>query len=426
MKSPLNYCSTTAECILGIILLSYPALHFLVPGGMNGAMFALTLFSLYLLFAGCRRGASLTSSEIAFGIAMPSGLVAIFIVQLHHGDLSAKYFDSAARFLLAVPIFYALRYTEGVKIYTALQYAFPLGAIAALIAVGVEHPSVSRPATTSFINHIHLGDVALLLGFLSLFSVNWIRQDSLAVKALKISGLLAGLVVSVLSHARGGWIAIPIFVALYIYSRSQGTYLKKLPMMAVTTGLVMLLGYLFVEPIQLRVGMIHSDLAQFQTGNADTSIGIRLQLWGAAVQLFSESPLFGVGADGFALAMGPLSENGQITWLAARFGRGEVHSEILAQTVRFGILGLGYILAVYFVPLYIFMRSVKSANYQQSVAALMGVCVIFGFFIFGLTVEIFNLKMTAAFYCTTVAILLAAATTNIEQRHSGDSAAKCG
>ena len=40
----------------------------------------------------------------------------------------------------------------------------------------------------------------------------------------------------------------------------------------------------------------------------------------------------------------------------------------------------------------------------------MGMCVTLGFFVFGLTVETFNLKMTAAFYSTTIAVLLAAAT----------------
>jgi hypothetical protein len=40
----------------------------------------------------------------------------------------------------------------------------------------------------------------------------------------------------------------------------------------------------------------------------------------------------------------------------------------------------------------------------------MGVCLVEGFFIFGLTVEIFNLKVTDAFFSLTVAVLLPAAT----------------
>jgi O-antigen ligase len=40
----------------------------------------------------------------------------------------------------------------------------------------------------------------------------------------------------------------------------------------------------------------------------------------------------------------------------------------------------------------------------------MGICLVLGFFIFGLTVEIFNLKMTATFFAFTLAVLMAAAT----------------
>lgn len=70
--------------------------------------------------------------------------------------------------------------------------------------------------------------MALLLGFLSLFSVNWIRMDHPIVKLLKIIGLIAGLSISVLSGARGGWVAIPVFVFVFIYFRTNGKPLNKL------------------------------------------------------------------------------------------------------------------------------------------------------------------------------------------------------
>ena len=41
---------------------------------------------------------------------------------------------------------------------------------------------------------------------------------------------------------------------------------------------------------------------------------------------------------------------------------------------------------------------------------MMGMSVTLGFFVFGLTVETFDLKMTAAFYSLTVAVLLAITT----------------
>jgi O-antigen ligase len=66
------------------------------------------------------------------------------------------------------------------------------------------------------------------------------------------------------------------------------------------------------------------------------------------------------------------------------------------------------ILAIYFVPFFLFLRAAKSGTQQQIGAAMMGMCLTLGFFVFGLSVETFNLKMTAAFYSLTVAVLLAA------------------
>lgn len=401
---------TMVNLLLGTILLIYPALLFLVRGGMNGSLFLVALISLSLLVVAGHKGNDRSSgnAEMIFSVAMSSGLAVIFISQLYHQDLGARYFDSSARFLLAVPILLALR-DISVRALSVIQYALPLGAIAALVAVMVENPAVRYNASTSFMNHIHLGDMALLLGFLSIFGIDWIGKDRLAVKALKVCGLLAGLTVSVLSSARGGWIAIPIFVAVYVYCRSRANFFNKIVVAMLIIGAACLLGYLFFEPIHQRLWMAYSDLIQFKSGNVDTSIGVRLQLWKAALYLFAENPILGVGADGFGRAMDALSASGYITHEAAIYGKGEVHNEILAQTVRFGIFGLCSILAIYFVPFFLFLRAAKAGAPLQNGAAMMGMCVTLGFFVFGLTVETFDLKMTAAFYSLTVAVLLALA-----------------
>ena len=400
---------TGPEYIFGAILLCYPALLFLVRGGMNGALFLLTILSLYLLISRKVWKNKLDRTDTYFSVAMASGLIAILLSQIYHHDLVARYFDSDARFLLAIPVLLALRHID-IKVLSIMQYAFPLGAIAAFAAVMATNPRVTADASTSFINHIHLGDLALMLGFLSLFSVNWIWTDHPLVKLLKILGLIAGSYVSVVSSARGGWIAIPVLVFVFVHFRSSGRLFNKLLLATLLIGAVGILGYSLFEPIRERLSMVDSDLASFSGGNPDTSIGIRLQLWNAALHLIAQNPIFGTGADGFASAMDGLSASGFITPTAAGYGKGEVHNEILAHTVRFGIFGLASILAVYFVPFVIFLRAARSQIRQQNVAAMLGMCVTLGFFVFGLTVETFDLKMTAAFYSLTVAVLLAIAT----------------
>ncbi len=407
-----------ADFLLGSLLLLYPVALFAIPGGMNGALFLVAAISLVLLITRRGRGNhAFDAIALPFSIAMGSGMLVVLISQLYHNDLAGRYFDSNARFLLAVPVLLALRQLD-MKVFRGLQYAFPLGAIAAFVMVMINDPRLYY-AETSFLNHIHLGDMALLLGFLSVFGVGWFGQDRFAVKALKVTGLLAGLVVSVISSARGGWAAIPVMVAVYIYARNRDKFLSRLLLALLAICGALLLSYLFVRPVHERLWMIYSDLASYSAGMMDTSLGIRIQLWKAAAHMIADNPLLGVGADGFGRAMDGLAASGVITPQAATFGKGEVHNEILAQTVRFGIFGLCFILSVYFVPFYLFLKAVKSAtaNHPGKVAAMMGMCVTLSFFVFGLTVEIYDLKLTAAFYSLTVTALLAAS----YNRHRSES-----
>lgn len=400
----------SAEYLIGLILFLYPSLLFLVRGGMNASLFLLVVISIWLLAPLHKLPRpSLDRTNILFSVAMISGVLAILISQLYHQDLNGRYFDSSSRFLIAIPVFLVLR-NVGFRSLTVIQFAFPLGAIAAFIAVMLHDPTVRFVASTSFLNHIHLGDMALLLGFFSFFSINWIGRDSSFEIVLKGLGFISGLTVSILSGARGGWIAIPIFVIVFIYFRIRGGFVKKISIAAAILMVVSLIAFLAIKPVHERVVSIYSDLSVLSSGNADTSIGVRLQLWKAAFHLIAENPILGMGAEGFARSMDALSASGFITPTAAEFGKGEVHNEILAQTVRFGVFGLVSILAVYFVPFYLFVRAIKTGSSQQVGAAMMGMCVTLGFFIFGLTVEIFNLKMTVAFYSLTVTVLLAIAT----------------
>ena len=396
--------------IVMLTLLGYPILLLTVPGGMNGSQFLLVIISLFFLF---RRTKLLTtrlwdSYSISFALAMVSPMLAVFLSEAYHGAFSAPPFDGPSRFFLAIPVFLALRRMD-IRTITIFQYGLPLGALSALFAAMIAWPNWEAN-NLYFVNSIHFGDLALMLGFLSLFSINWERPDPIPVFIFKIFSFLVAVYISVQSDARGGWVAFPIlFFIWWMSQNTKNSWPKRIGAISFIL-LIALVGYELIGIIQHRMDLIYKDLADFQQGNKDTSIGIRFQLWHAACYLFAEHPVFGVGPNGFAQMMTPLSNSGMLTPTAASYGRGEVHNEILAKASQLGIFGLISILSVYAIPLIIFIRATRSSISQERSAAFMGICLVTGFFIFGLTVEIFNLKMTVAFYSLTVAVLLAAAT----------------
>ena len=405
--------SLATNRIIMLILLCYPVLLLTVQGGMNALFFLLLILSVFCLH---RAPESLHKDQwdaytLAFALAMASPIFAVFLSQSYHGEFTARSYDGPSRFLLAIPIYLALRQIK-ISTLTMLQYGLPLGAISALLVVFIvaDHQPFFPRAGNTFVNPIHFGDLALIMGFLSLFSINWAGRDPLYIVILKSLGLLAGLFVSVQSESRGGWIAIPVVLLTWLIIQNKERGLLRLLMTMVPPLLFGITSYFLINIIHQRVDEVYSDIVAAWHGNLDTSIGIRLQLWETALYLFRENPIFGVGPNGYAPLMSTLTQSGLITEMAAYNGRGEVHNFIFASMARLGIFGLLSALAIFFVPFVIFIKTTKSDLVTQRKAAMMGICLVLGFFIFGLSVETFNLKMVAAFYSLTLAVLLAIAT----------------
>jgi O-antigen ligase len=134
------------------------------------------------------------------------------------------------------------------------------------------------------------------------------------------------------------------------------------------------------------------------------------------VEIFLRHPIAGVGPevvggqpDGFAKEIQKMYEEGKLSPGAAEIGRCcQAHNEILAKAADLGILGIAALLALYLVPLRLFWRATKESRHETKRAGILGITLVSGHFVFGLTVGLLGLTMTAAFYAFSVAVLLAA------------------
>ncbi len=381
-----------------LLLLTYPGLMFAVKGGMNGAFLLLLLLSLWSL-------RPLWDRETAFYLmAMASLPVAIFLSQSYHHHYSGHPYDASSRFLLGVPVFMMLRRMR-FDIAAIVQYGFP---IATLIGCLMLKPIDDGRYGISTLDLIHFGDFALVMGVLSVLGIDWNGRDAPLLRVLKVAGFLAGMYASIVSGSRGGWVAMPVFLMIFIYFRMGRVTLRALlfvPLMLVIAGFI---AYASSAEIHHRVDNLLGDVTSLQQGNPDTSTGIRLQLYRAAARVFTSNPVFGVGPEGFAKEMDAMQKAGLITPMAADLGRGEVHNELLSRAAGMGVLGLAAMLAIYLVPAGIFYRSMRSQVPEIRQSGMLGLIFVSSFMVFGLTAETLNLTMASAFYGLTVAVLLAA------------------
>ena len=407
MNKQKNEYSVVERCLQGV-LLGYPILLLTVKGAMSASFLILIVLSAILIIRTARSGAALysDSNSVLFGLSMGATIISLSLSQVYHWAINMPAYDSPARLLFSILIFLALREIN-FQLIGKIQFGFLVGAL--LIGASIFLSSQGVGATTYYLIHIHLGDLALMLGLLSIFSLNWDRKDSATLVVLKVCGLLAGLYVSLLTGARGGWAAIPVIILamILISSESKKSIMTRLAISMSVMLLVAVLAYFSLEVVHLRMDAAISDL---RSVDSDTSLGVRFQLWGAATHLFMLNPIFGVGSEGFILAMDGLADSGMITAAAAEIGKGEVHSYYFATLAKFGSVGIISLLLLFFGPLWLFIKAYKSQYQFHRVAARMGIILVLGYVTFCVTVEMFNLKMVSTFYGVTVAILLAAAT----------------
>lgn len=397
----LNFVEKTAS----MLLLIYPTGMLAVKGEMNGVFLSMLLLALVVWMKRPNGIHTVVwSRELTYyAVSMFAMSAAIFLSQTYFLNYAAHPYDAASRYWLAIPVFLFLQRLH-LSVFKALHFAFPLAAIAGfLLAKETEYGF-----NIATLDKIHFGDFELIFSMLSLFSINWLSEDKWYIRLLKIFGCVIGIVASLKSGTRGGWLAIPVFIVIILYFKTSRISLKILMSSLIAAMLFFTIAYISSAIFQQRVNSLVNDVTTFDQGNRDTSTGVRWQLYKAALNVFLHHPIFGVGPEGFALEMQPMLEKGEITPLAAELGRGEVHNDILSKTAGMGIFGLMAILAVYFVPLGLFWKATKSASGQIRQSGILGITFVSGIFVFGLTVEFLNLTLATAFYSFTVAVLLAA------------------
>lgn len=401
----LSFIEATAT----LLLLIYPSAMLAVKGGMNGVFLLMLMLALtvWLVRPSGVNAVAWQREFTVYALSMFAMSAAIFISQSYLQNYTAHPYDAASRYWLAIPVFLLLQRLRP-KVFTALQFAFPAAAIIGFLMAQNLGVSYGNRSGISTLDLIHFGDFELVLGMLSLLSINWFGRDKMALRLLKIMGLIAGIAASTFSGSRGGWLAIPVFIAIFIYFKTSRISLKMVAASMLSALLAILIAYFGSTTFHQRANDLVNDITVFDHGNRDTSTGIRWQLYKAAIDVIFRHPIFGVGPEGFALEMKPMSEAGKLTPEAAELGRGEVHNDILAKTAGMGIFGLIAILASYFVPLRLFWQATGSASSQVKRAGILGITFVSGYVVFGLTAETLSLTMATAFYSFTVAVLLAA------------------
>ncbi|OZI32049.1 hypothetical protein CAL29_29890 [Bordetella genomosp. 10] len=341
----------------------------------------------------------------------------------HFASGSGSEFERAGRLVLGMLICLAAlrRLDERDLWYPILGFA-AAGWVAAITVAKLAWETQGRPETEEY-NAVGYGNLLLLFGVLVVFSLGWrLTRYARTEFAVKLVTAVAAFYGFILTQTRTGWMAVPVFILIGValFAHKAGRR-KAIAACFIALAVAAAVGA-SSSALRHRVEMGVTELRKCEVAPlTNSSMCIRLQLWGAAWRMFEDEPLLGVGGGKpFAARLQAEEGRGVSTYVAQNFG--EAHSDPLYTLATTGILGAIALLLAYFAPAWIFFKRLIRNGIPQEyrVAAAMGLAFCLGFAIFGLTELMFRGMRTVSFYAVSVAWLLAAshsATSSYGQSH---------
>ena len=266
--------------------------------------------------------------------------------------------------------------------------------IIAQFLLGPILPPGVRPS--GMINANVFGDISVMLFFLA---ISEIFKESTNQKKLTILAMIMGLFAIILSGNRGSWMVFIILSVIYtwfIYKyHFHGSRKHKLLYLS---AFVLFLGVFSSQQIiQDRTMQAYYEVEQWSVGNTNTAVGRRLEMWVAGIKAAKDSPWFGYGYRNANTAAQQYTTEDIKNW-------SHLHNEYITNLVSAGIVGLISMLILLFVPLRIFLKSIKDE--RLFTYSLMGVMLCVGYIGFGITHIVFGEEHINAVYVFFLSFLL--------------------
>ncbi|MDT8877453.1 O-antigen ligase family protein [Vibrio fluvialis] len=252
------------------------------------------------------------------------------------------------------------------------------------------------------INPIPYASIAGLLALLSM-------HVALATKSTKTK-LLFGVfsilpVISlVLTESRGVWLAFACALLVLFLNKFRFTFKGVALLLILLSSVVFMLSSSFIEQ---RIEQTRYEFEQIQKDNMNTSTGLRIQMWQAAVKLADGNWLLGLGNKHFE-KLELLYKQRKISKTLYDYHPPHYHNQFIDSVVKSGLIGLVFLLLLLMLPLYLVRHTNKNTkNIVSSVVVL--------YVVMGLTDAPFYNGQTFILYVLTMLIFINTSTQSSTQ-----------
>lgn len=216
--------------------------------------------------------------------------------------------------------------------------------------------------------------LALLGSLLYVLNCGAIFRRKNMVSLVFLIGAAGSAYLVVMTGTRAMWpvlLVVPFISLLCLTSRK--TNLWAVPGILLFAGLTVTLALSTSDRVNTRIGSLKADLQAISNGDLSGSIGQRIQIYNAGIELFFERPLLGYGPGNERAAIAQKTvENGGLD-----FSYSHAHNAILTVALRAGLLGVAALLAILLMPLIVTLRARKDEVGWAGVYVLSGILIVY-------------------------------------------------
>jgi len=400
--------------LCGALVFLYPLLALVVDHGGSTIYSLLALLGLVLAtFQRRKEPLSRDEKRLFFSVVF---FVAAAVLVILLGDNMAQGTGKLSKFaklLLLIPAYLLLRNTTLPQ--SVYWYGLACGAILAGVVAIYEitaglvlHGHVGRASGAT--HAILFGNLSLMMGVMALAGLGYFRARNKWLIILPIAAIICGLLASLLSGSRGGWLAMPALVVIvFWYLRSHLSRWQILSSVALVIVVPLLVYMVPGSGVAKRMDDTINNLKLYaqspiNDGVRGTSVGTRLEMWQASWTIFKNNPLLGVGWGNYQDNAKALVATGERHGSAASWGH--PHNEYFSVLVSGGLLGLVALLVLFFIPATLFFAAMKNQNPDLQRLGLSGLLLVVGYMHFAISEAIFERSLPINFYAFYLLVIM--------------------
>ena len=277
-----------------------------------------------------------------------------------------------------------------------------LGVIVIYQLLGEEYPRPSGLMNANVFGNLSVSLFLIVLVFS--------KHETLNNKIFTFFSLLSGCLIILASGSRGAWLSFFLLLVVYLYffykQKTKLSTNSKIFVALIIVGILSIANFnqsgRLIESVNERIYSVYIQTSNWVLGeNTSTPVGLRLNMYKKAIDNIEDVPFFGHGlrTSNIALFKNDLSSMGRVS---VRFNH--LHNAYLTNYFNGGIILLGALLLLLFLPLRIFIKA-NSQNRENPVF-ISGALLTLGYASYGMVNILLGDTYMNGFYIFFLAIFM--------------------